>query len=82
MDYMKENAAMRAREIIIQSWTFDRLTPSEAIHWMDFINAVELKGTAKQRYEQTMTLYRAFLAGCGYDGPDWRETDENNTPKF
>ena len=82
MNYTKENAVEKCLEVIIASWTYQRLTPSEAAAWDDLLIDVDIGGTAKQRYTQTMNLYRAFLRGCGYDGPCWREPAENDTPKF
>ena len=85
MTYTKENAIDKACETIVTSWTYDRLTQKEAMLWNDFIISASLKaeiqGTAKQRYRQIMNLYRAFLYGCGYDGPYWREANDD-TPRF
>jgi hypothetical protein len=84
MNITKENAIEKCCEVIIMSWTYNRLTSKEAQTWDEFLEAVwdTIKGPAKQRYDQTMNLYRAFLRGCGYDGPYWREPANNDTPTF
>jgi hypothetical protein len=83
MNMTKENAIEKCCEVIIMSWTYQRLTSQETQFWHEFLEAVrdEINGTAKHRYDQTMNLYRAFLRGCGYDGPFWREPADN-TPTF
>lgn len=82
MNYTKENAVERFCEIIVNSWTWARLTPREADAWLELIASVNIKGNAKQRASQTSDLYRAFLAGCGYSGPNWREPDPEDIPSF
>ena len=84
MSITKENAIEKCCEVIIMSWTYKRLTSNEAQAWDEFLAAVwdTINGTAKQRYDQTMNLYRAFLRGCGYDGPYWREPAENDASIF
>ena len=82
MNITKENAVEKCFEIILNSWTWARLTPPEAGTWTTLIRTVEIKGTAKQCYAHAMNLYRAFLAGCGYDAPYWREPADSDAPKF
>ena len=86
MERTKENAVDRYCELIVNSWTWERLTPKEAAAWVELIENLKkqnrIKGTAKQRISQTADFYHAFLIGCGYDGFLWREPDPDNTPKF
>jgi len=80
MEYTKENAKNRYCAMLKKSWTYAKLTPEEAAAWNNFINPLDIKGTAKQRYEQIAQLYNAFLLGCGYSGFNWRGPDPENTP--
>lgn len=76
----KETAKIEYCKLIRDSWTYNRLTPEEAAAWNNFINPLDIKGTAKQRYEQIAQLYHAFLLGCGYKPIGWREPAADNTP--
>ena len=84
MNVTKENAIEYVSQKITCSWTWDRLTPSEARRWVEFFETMQsdIKGTAKQRIEYAWNLYTAFLSGCGYTGLYWREPADSDAPTF
>lgn len=68
-------------DIIIKSWTYEKLTNKEKEQWNNTIfdsPMVEkaLKGRDFQKYHILNTIYHAFLMGCGYDNFNWRCTEE------
>jgi hypothetical protein len=68
-------------DIIIKSWTYEKLTNKEKENWKNTIfdsPMVEkaLKGTEFQKFHILNTIYHAFLKGCGYDSFNWRCTEE------
>ena len=71
----KENAVETCCNHIMTSLTYQRLTDREAQTWQSFIKSIrdDIDGTATQRYNQTMDLYRSFLHERGYNGIDWRK---------
>lgn len=82
MKITKENAVEQGLEIIINSWTWERLTLDEMDKFLSFVASRNIKGTVAQRWDHIFNLFSAFLYGCGYDGPRWRDPDPDNTPKF
>ena len=70
----KENAVDKMIEMFRASWTWGRMTDDERERFLT-LDFSGVKGTAKQRAEMMNALYRAFLAGLGYDGWQWREPD-------
>lgn len=67
----------RFREMIVNSWTYAKLTTEEADHLNKIFESNTLKRTLKysdnHKWEVLQQIYHAFLEGCGYDGPTWRE---------
>lgn len=56
------------------SWTFQRMTQMEQEVAIQALLCSEMiRGSYKQRYSALNAVYRAFLLGIGYDGPQWRE---------
>lgn len=80
MERIKENAINDFYNMILNSWTYNRLTKTEKNNFNETMNHTKtkkaLKGTYEQRWEILQAIYGAFLYGCGYDGPNWRESDE------
>ena len=64
-------------KMIVDSWTYARLTNTERDSLIEAINRAHLIGTWKQRWEQLNDIYFAFLSALGYDKDPvgWRETD-------
>ena len=77
----KENAAVHFLAMVCRSWTFDRMTDREKHNAIDAIlftlEQSLLSGSFNQRWKQLQAVYNAFLLGLGYDGPNWREPDED-----
>lgn len=75
----KEQAFGEFLDMIRNSWTYQLLTVEEleqldrAFKGGPVRNA--LKGSWRQRWEILQAVYHAFLEGCGYDGPGWRERE-------
>ena len=85
MERNKEKAFSDFMEMICNSWTYDRMTDGErkqlatAFEWADKTGLI---GSYKQRFAILHITYHAFLAGLGYDGPNWREKDPDSIPAF
>lgn len=74
MNKPKEQAQADFIAMTRNSWTFQRMTQKEqdtAIQAL--LCSGMLKGSYKQRYCALNAVYRAFLLGIGYNGPQWRE---------
>lgn len=74
----KEEAKAVYIENIKHSWTFERMTPQEKERCIDLF-ACEYEGIVgsfKQRWRIYNAMYHCFLVGLGYDGFNWRETEE------
>ena len=76
MQITKEKAVEKYLEIIVNSWTWERLTLEEADTFLSFVASQNIKGTTSQRWDQLNGLYLAFLYGCGYRGFSWRENND------
>ena len=67
-------------EMIMKSWTFDKMTENERQRIIDFIYSKRtescLKGTYKQRWEILQAIYNSFLMGLDYKPIGWRENPE------
>ena len=80
MPKTKENAFVHFCAMICRSWTFDHMTHEEktrcisALRWTANQNA--LRGNFSARWIILQAVYNAFLSGLGYDGPKWREANE------
>ena len=77
----KENAWKDYIDMIVKSWTYDRMTATERENCMEALRRAHLKGGYYQRWEYLQDIYTAFLYGLGYTGCGWRETDPE-APKF
>lgn len=67
--------------VIVNGWTWQRLTPEEQERFKTCVDFSRIKGTARQRVEVLNMLYSAFLHGVGYTPIGWRESDPE-APKF
>ena len=79
----KEAALDDFRGFIMRSWTYERLTDAEREKLAEFLNgprAYCVSGSYKNRWSILLAIYGAFLDGCGYSGPNWRD-DEMQTLK-
>lgn len=76
MEKIKENALVDFKELILQSWTYEKLTREERNRlfktFEDIRTTQALKGTYYQRWSILQAIYKAFLLGVGYDSFDWR----------
>lgn len=78
MNKPKEQAQADYIAMIRNSWTFQRMTQEEQETAIQALLCSEmLKGSYKQRYSALNAVYRAFLLGIGYDGPQRREPENN-----
>ena len=77
MNKNKENAQTDWTDMIVKSWTWEKLTREERKKFGDELNKETTKkiisGTYEQRLETLNTLYSMFLEGCGYNGGNWRD---------
>lgn len=67
------------QNIIKTSWTWQRLTEEEKLRFENLDIFCEIRGTKDMREQWLFTIYVSFLAGLGYDGFKWRESDEEKT---
>lgn len=76
MEKIKENALVDFKELIYQSWTYEKLTREEKNQlfkvFEDIRTTQALKGTYYQRWAILQAIYKSFLLGVGYDSFDWR----------
>lgn len=63
--------------MIINSWTYDRMTKEEKTRIIDQLNCERTKkevvGTYIQRWRVLNLMYSSFLEGLGYKPSGWRE---------
>ena len=63
--------------MIINSWTYDRMTKEEKDRIIYELNNTEtkktIKGTYIQRWKVLHLMYESFLEGLGYKPIGWRE---------
>ena len=80
MENKKENALVNFKEMIYQSWTYQRLTKEEQEQLERTFEHIAIKqvikGTYNQRWETLQAIYHAFLLGVGYNSYNWREKEE------
>lgn len=80
MEKIKENVLQDFINMIQNAWTFDKMTEGEkkrlfeTLH--DIPTTIATKGTYQQRWEILQAIFSAYLAGLGYSGFDWRETEK------
>lgn len=83
MNRSKEQAQADYIAMTRNSWTFQRMTQKEQDAAIQALLCGEmLEGSYKQRYSALNAVYRAFLLGIGYNGPQWREPEENKPLPF
>ena len=76
---MKEKVEIKDEylKMIFNSWTWDRLYPTEKDRFINLVNSDHildlLKGTKRARWNILNGLYESFLIGVGYTPTDWRE---------
>ena len=77
MNKNKENAQADWTDLIVKSWTWEKLTREERNKFGDELNKETTKkiisGTYRQRWGILNALYSMFLEGCSYNGGSWRE---------
>ena len=77
MNKNKENAQADWTDMIVKSWTWEKLTREERNKFGDELSKETTKkiisGTYRQRCEILNALYSMFLEGCGYNGGNWRD---------
>lgn len=73
----KENALKDYKEMIINSWTYKKMTADEQIKLFEEFDSIRtqeaLKGDYNARWNILNAVYSFYLKGLGYDGYDWRE---------
>lgn len=78
MSKPKEQAQADYIVITRNSWTFQRMTQEEQEKAIQALLCSEMiKGSYEQRYSAFNAVYRAYLLGIGYDGPQWRMSENN-----
>lgn len=83
MEKEKTKALENFYNMILNSWTYKKLTKEEKNKFDELMEHTRtqeaLKGTYKQRWEILQAIYGAFLYGCGYNGYNWRSEEESQT---
>lgn len=75
----KERAYSDFIEVIMHSWTWEKMTAQERDTFIDrVLEYSKVTGSYNSRYNQYQNLYSAYLFGLGYSGGEWRE-DEMQT---
>lgn len=73
----KEKVFVEFKEMIINSWTYNRMTNEEQNKFFEHLTWERaqkiIKGTYAQRWNILNELYHCYLLGLGYDGFNWRE---------
>ena len=73
----KENVITDFNNMIINSWTYLKLTKEEKDNWnkvlMDYRTKKCLKGTYNARWEILQAIYGTYLITLGYNGFEWRD---------
>lgn len=67
--------------VIVNSWTWERLTDDERERFKTCIDFSRIGGSQQQRVKVLNMVYSAFLHGVGYKPTGWRETDPE-APQF
>ena len=70
-------------KIVVNSWTYEKLTQTEKINIIAILLNCKLYGRNKKEVcEQLNTIYRSFLMALNYTPLNWRETDPEQKPIF
>lgn len=79
-NFDKDLALPMFKEMIENSWTYERLTNDEKQRLSELFMNIRvfdaLKGSYNQRWEILEAIYTAFLKGVGYTNFNWRENKE------
>lgn len=77
MERIKENVIDDFHNMIINSWTYDKMTKLEKETWIKVLKHVEvtkcLRGTYEARWSILQAVYHSYLLGLGYTDFNWRE---------
>lgn len=71
------------KEFLKKSWTYERMTKAEKEVFENIFSLSNrqlvdnLSGKENQKKMTLNIIYSAFLAGIGYNGFSWRETEKN-----
>ena len=75
----KELTVYDFREMIKNSWTYEKLTDIEKENWemllIDTRTLSCLKGNYNTRWNILQAIYHAYLIGLGYTDFKWREVE-------
>ena len=74
----KENARPEFLLMVMESWTYNRMTVDEKSTCLDKIITATIKGRFLQRWTQLQAVFSAYLDSIGYSGAGWR--DAQNAP--
>ena len=69
----KEHALRDWLMMIIQSWTWKRMTVMEQSDCIYAVTCVRLSGNYDKRWEVLNSRYHQYLKNIGYTGEGWRE---------
>ena len=82
MEKLKENVLQDFKQMIYNSWTYNKMTPQEKHQWEEVLEHVKitnvLKGTYSQRWETLQAIYHSFLLALNYTW-NWREEEKEVT---
>lgn len=83
MEKIKENVLQDFKQMIYNSWTYNKMTIEERKRLEEVFNHIRtvsaLKGTYSQRWETLQAIYHTFLLGIGYNSWNWREEEKEVT---
>ena len=60
-------------DVIMKSWTWNKLTDEERQRFINMKLFSRIKGSQKTRIEWLNTIYRSYLTALGYKPIGWRE---------
>ena len=73
----KDNVIIDFNHMIMQSWTYDKMSLEEKKRWNNILNdgrtVKSLRGSYYARWDILQAIYNAYLIGIGYTGCTWRE---------
>ena len=83
----KENAVVDFVDMIIHSWTYERMTAKEQSDVLGLFAYVvpcekAIVGSYQHRWAVCQAVYSAYLTGLGYTGMGWRDPNPEKHPKF
>ena len=76
----KNDALYEFKKMIIESWTYKKMTADEQITLFKIFDDTRtqdaLKGNFYQRWEILQAIYGTFLAAIGYTSFNWRDDND------